>query len=123
MPCRAAKTSRPPVFDAAILREMNPPLPLEQQAAFAELVALVTTHLPADLADKHRRSLRTRVRRGDTAGQVPCKWIAAHHGPKVRSLAQALLPQGRVLLAFDDDDAVGACTVARADEAMARARN
>lgn len=75
-----------PVSDAAILREMNPPLPPEQQAAFVELVALLTAHLPADVADKHRRSLRARLRRGGTPGQALCRWIAAHHGPKARNL-------------------------------------
>ena len=169
----------PPVSDAAILREMNPALPPEQQAAFAQLVALLTAHLPPEVADKHRSSLQARLRRGGTAVQALGKWVAANHGPKarnlgllcvdwkareeiawqadriakchglalawacdwqadttweaecqrrgdqpvsapLRSLAQALRAQGRVLLVFDDDDNVCACTVALADEAAAR---
>lgn len=170
----------PPVSDAAILREMNPPLPPAEQAAFAQLVALITTHLPPDEADKHRSSLQNRLRRGGTAVQALGRWVATHHGPKarnlgllcvdwkareeipwqaermakchglvlgwaydwrsdttweaecqrrgdqpvsapLRSLALALRAQGRVLLVFDHDDSVCACTVALSDEAPARA--
>ena len=67
----------PPVSDAAILREMHPPHPAEVQQAFTDLAALVTAHLPLDVADKAAANLVRRLRPGVT----PLAALSRQHEP------------------------------------------
>jgi hypothetical protein len=76
----------PPVSDAAILREMHPPHPAEVQQAFTDLAALVTAHLPLDVADKAAANLVRRLKPGITPLAALVAWARAHHGPKQRNL-------------------------------------
>ena len=76
----------PPLSDAAIRREMHPPHTAEVQQAFADLAALVTAHLPAEVADKASANLVRRLKPGVTPGAALVAWARAHHGPKQRNL-------------------------------------
>ena len=76
----------PPLSDAAILRDMHPPHAAEVRQAFAELAALVTAHLPPDVAGKAAAKLLRRLKPGVSPQAALVGWAAAHHGPKRRNL-------------------------------------
>lgn len=76
----------PPLSDAAILRDMHPPHPAAVQQAFADLAALVTTHLPPEVAAKAGANLVRRLRPGVSPLSALVAWVRAHHGPKARNL-------------------------------------
>jgi hypothetical protein len=80
-----------PLSDAAILRAMHPPHPADVQQAFAELAALVTAHLPPEVAAKAAANLGRRLKLGVTPQTALVAWVRAHHGPKQRNLGLLLV--------------------------------
>ena len=76
----------PPLSDAEIQRAMHPPHSDDVQQAFAELAALGTAHLPAEVAAKAAANLVRRLKPGVTPTSALVAWARAHHGPKQRNL-------------------------------------
>ena len=81
----------PPLSDAAIRREMHPPHPAEVQQAFADLAALVTAHLPAEVAAKAAANLVRWLKPGVAPQAALVAWARAHHGLKQRNLGLLLI--------------------------------
>jgi hypothetical protein len=79
-------TGPPPLSDAEILRAIHPPHGAEVQQAMADLPALVTAHLPDEVAAKAATGLARRLRPGVTPTAALVGWMRAHHGPKSRNL-------------------------------------
>ncbi len=76
----------PPLSDAAILRAMHPPHSAAVQQAFVDLAALVTAHLPPEVAGKAASNLVRRLKPGVSPLTALVAWVRAHHGPKARNL-------------------------------------